>query len=520
VPLVDGRVVRGPRGLLLPGPELSVEALTGLVEAGVRVIHPQAAHPLLARLGAVPATARELLGDPAVRELVETSPEADDPDTVAAAVLALTQAAVAAGELEPGDLPWLGDLALPDTGDELAPASALALPGSIAAGLLDPDEIGIVADALVRTWGAPALVAAGVLDGLAVLKAEDVDLVDPGEQLDELEGFGAWASALADEGSVSVAGELMAVRDLDVVRREAWPEAVRAMASVPLTRAALVRAVRVRDRAGRARDVPSYTAWWLRRELALGATLDPAGDPALAAILDPAPSWVGALDDEVRRALGVVRRLDDLGSVDGTGAGALGLVLDRLADVARPVEVATLLRLWAWLARLPGPVTEVEPPTMVRALAGDRLVPVVVPAAEAVVVDGPMWLQRSDIGALVVAPAGLGEALADLLDLAVASDRAAGVVSGRAVSEPMPDAVARVVPGGRESWCRHEQLTVDGAEVTWWVDGEGRAHAVDEAALAPALAWAAGAWPRRHLIAAMLTDPATGERAALDAAYD
>ena len=53
VPLVDGRVVRDVRSCLLP--EGDVGALT---ELGLRVIHPAAVHPLLARLGARPGRRR------------------------------------------------------------------------------------------------------------------------------------------------------------------------------------------------------------------------------------------------------------------------------------------------------------------------------------------------------------------------------------------------------------------------------------------------------------------------------
>ena len=53
VPLADGRLVRGPRGLLLPGPGLAHP--DQLAVLGLRVVHPEAAHPLLARLGAAEA---------------------------------------------------------------------------------------------------------------------------------------------------------------------------------------------------------------------------------------------------------------------------------------------------------------------------------------------------------------------------------------------------------------------------------------------------------------------------------
>src|SRR5215467_9431275 len=111
VPLADGRLVRGPRGLLLPGPGL--EHPGRLAALGLRVVDPEAAHPLLARLGAVEATPRGVLADPATRAAVANSYDAaaeagyddDGPERVADAVLGL----VAAANAERAEYPWLAD---------------------------------------------------------------------------------------------------------------------------------------------------------------------------------------------------------------------------------------------------------------------------------------------------------------------------------------------------------------------------------------------------------------------------
>ena len=71
VPLADGRLVRGPRGLLMPGPGLDHPEQLSLL--GLRIVHPGAAARLLARLGAVEATPRTVLADPAVRAAVADS---------------------------------------------------------------------------------------------------------------------------------------------------------------------------------------------------------------------------------------------------------------------------------------------------------------------------------------------------------------------------------------------------------------------------------------------------------------
>jgi hypothetical protein len=498
VPLADGRVVRGARGLLLPPASMKADLLERLATAGVRLVHPEAAHPLLARLGALEATPRQLIQDPAVRELVETSPDAEDPDLVAATVLELVDAAE-------GDLPaldWLGDLALTDADGDLAPASALALPGSVAADVFDSDDIGLVAQDLVDRWGPATLVACGVLAGLSVVVADEVDLAEPSAL--ELDGFEIWASECISHGP-AVAGEIVAVRDLDVVRDDAWAQAVRAIAAQPETRTALVDPVRLRDQSGRGSDVPSYTSWWLRRELGLDARCDPDAEPAVRALLDPAPEWVSGLDREVRRVLGVVRDLGDL------SPATAAVVLDRMADPARGLELPDLVAVWAWLANSSA---DPLPPALVRAWNGSASVVV----ESAVVVDEPKWLQRKDLAPFVIA--AQGEALADLLDLDLASERADGRVTSIGVDVPVPDVVARLLPSAPADWCRHDRLEVDGCEVGWWVDGDRRVHAAAVDGLAPALAWVSGRWADRFALGTVLRDPGAIVGIEQDAAFD
>ena len=183
-----------------------------------------------------------------------------------------------------GDLDWLRDLPLPDEDGEPTPAGLLALPGSVAAELLDGDEIGLLHRDAVARWPREALVAVGVLDGLAAVAVEDPDLTDPPEVLADLDGFDDWADEVLRSGAV--VGSVAAVRDLDVVRADRWPELVRHLASEPELRRALLEPVRVRT-AERVTSAPSYTAWWLQRELGLAGTLAPptamrrrAGRPA------------------------------------------------------------------------------------------------------------------------------------------------------------------------------------------------------------------------------------------------
>ncbi len=440
-----------------------------LATLGVRVVDPEvaadpAARRLLERLGARPTAGRAALELPEVVHVVaaladDEAPAEPDPDgDPVRAVLTLVAAAVAAGGLAPGDLPSLADLPLPDDDGDPAPAGALALPGSAAARLLDHDAVGVVAAGILEAWGPEVLRAVGVLDGLAVLRAADVALDAPPEPaLEEaLDGVGDWLDELgglaADAfGSTlgATVGEVDAVRDLDLVLDDAWPEVLAMLAAAPDLRAALLTPVRVAGPAGGSVPGPSYAAWWLRERLAEGgAWADPDAPAALAALLPPAPPALAAADPAVRAALGAVRNASEL------DAQAVQGVLAGLADPRVDLDAGTALGIWAALAELAGTV-DVVPTDRVRVLHDGGTV--VVDADRASVAGDPMVLQRGDLGPFVVAPGPrAARDLADLLDLPLAADLARGVVDeGGARLADVPPAAAALLPGGSGRWCEH-----------------------------------------------------------------
>lgn len=511
VPLADGRVVRGVRGaLLVTGLGAGADALdlAPLARFGLRVVHPEAAAVtgaarLLERLGARPAGPRELLEDPAVRRAVEEAADrAEDGEDdeglegLVDAVLQLVRRALGSGALAPGDLPWLADLPLPAADGDVAPAGALVLPGSAAAELLDPDEVLPVAADAVAAWGEDVLEAVGVARRLGVVHASDVDVADLPDELDTLDGARAWAASLPPGTLV----EVVAVRDLDLVRPAAWARALEVLAVDPLLRSAVTEPVVVRRVDGTAARAPSYTSWWLRTRLGLGGHADPDADAVVAAVLPAAPAWVASADPALRSALGLVRSLDDLDD-DGWAA-----VLRSLVE--RPPAPAQLLAVYAALAAAADGVRLEAPDRLPVPEVGERVV--VVDAEKVAVVDAPMWLQRADLGALLPVPLGTAEAVADLLDLDLASERAAGQVTGTSVQCDVPEPVRWLLPGCPPRWREHETLTVDGVAVDWWVDGHGTTavvHAVTLAGLARGLAQAAGRWDLRLPVEAVLLDP-------------
>jgi hypothetical protein len=515
VPLADSRLVRGPRGLLLPGPDLEHPERLGVL--GLRVVDPGAAHPLLARLGAVEATPRGVLGHPATRAAVEAACDDEDPAAIADVVLDL----VAAAHAEPGEYPWLADLVLPDAAGEWCPAGELLLPGGSLASVVAADApFGIVGSQTLDRYGAATLEAAGVLSSFELLTAHDVDLGDPGLDLDAVEDWAWHTRERLPRGTVPpVALEVLAVRDLELVDPDRWPRALELLAAPPL-RAALTEPVRVRLADGRHTDMPSYTAWWLRRHLVLGGRRPadlraPDADPLLAGLYDDAdPAIADALADPViARALGVRTTLADL-LTDPDGPDEL---LGRLADPARTVSRTQLRALWAALASADLTPDDVTPPDGVRAVRGEEVV--TADAEEVLVLDAPdLWPLAAD-RPLVLAPHDLAERLADLLDLPLASEEIPGVVESSGQRSPVPAVVHAVLPDAPASYLAHDRLIADGRDVPWrYRDGE--VHAASQEGLAGGLAWAAGRWRLRHLLAALLSTPDAAGRLLAEADLD
>ena len=533
VPLADGRLVRGPRGLLLPGAGL--EHPDRLAVLGLRVVAPEAAHPLLTRLGAVEATPRTVLDDAATRaavaasfdNAVEAGYDDDGPERVADTVLGL----VAALNAEPGEYPYLADLALPGDDGDWYPAGELLLPGSPLAEVIAPDgPFGTIEQSVLDRHGAQALEAVGVHVSFGLLTVEDVELDESASDLD-LDGAADWSADSrarlgddADDGLPyepvpPVALELTAVRDLDLVDPGRWPRALELLARPPL-RAALTEPTRVRLADGRHADVPAYTAWWLREHLVLdsrrpGDLRTPDSDPLLAGLYEAIGDSAGALADPViARALGVRTSLADL-LADPGGPDEL---LTRLADPARPVSRRQLRSLWAALATADALTPElITPPDRVRAIAGAEVV--VADADDALILDAPdLWPLLAD-QPLVLAPYRLAARLAELLDLPLASEEIAGTLDSAGQRRPVPPAIAAIVADAPSHYQAHDKLTVDGIELGWrYCDGE--IHAAAPAGLASAIAWQAGRWPLRHLLTALLTSPEAAARLLADADLD
>ncbi|NJP67029.1 molecular chaperone Hsp90 [Streptomyces sp. ventii] len=517
VPLADGRTVVGPRQVLLPLPGGDP---AGPARLGLRVAHPDAVHPLLEKLGAAPATGRAVLETPQVRALVTAAHDGElwDEDAPDAAELAeIVLGLVADAELAPGDLPWLAALPLPDEDGEMTPAYELVLPGSPFQQVIREGELAACEQAFADRWGEGPLTAVGVQAGFPLVRAADV-VLDPDElvpgdsevpepdDVGLLDAVEVWCEDLLDALPESdlppVAGELLAVRDLELVDDDQWPR-VLAMLSAPPLRDALVRPLRVRMPDGTVATARPYTAWWLRGAPVLGgrrpAGLRAAGgDPLLAGLYEPADT--ADADPEVLRALGVRTSADALLAEPG-GAAEL---LSRLADAELPVVADQLHGLYTLLAAFDP--EEVTLPDEVRAVAADGRI-VVVPAGDAAVADAPDLLASAgDRPLLPVDPRHAAE-LAAVLDVPLLSSLLPAPVSGPGTEHPVPDAARELLGEDAPATYReHEELLVEGVAVDWR-HLDGTVHAATVEGLAAGLAWAAGQWPRRFELAALLEDP-------------
>ncbi|MDQ3405886.1 MAG: hypothetical protein M3548_21255, partial [Actinomycetota bacterium] len=493
VPLADGRTLPGPRGTILIDGDPELLDLIGHAEAGaLRVVHPEAAHPVLERLGARPGGPVDLLDGGGLQDAVERSVDDAESGMDVAGLASIVLRLVRDAHVRPGERTWLGALALKDSVGDWRRADELALPGSPLLDVLDEDSpVGVLSAEVAAQWPPSVLTALGVLDAFALVVDDaptgpDHDLADEARWWDTHEEPPA---------------RLLAVRDLDLVTDDAWPKALALLAAEPET--------------WRALHAPGgHTGWWIARHAVLAGAAPtswrmPDADE-LVGIYDVLPD-VG-VDRGVLAAVGVRSVL----AVDGADDAEDLLV--RLADPDRTIPPGAVLRTHAALAEalVDGVVdpADVRLPIGVRTLAGTV-------SSDCVVLDAP-WL-LAVLPADQVVSAGpdfaLAEPLAELLDVELATDDIDGEPTSDGELVPWSDlgAVAAAcellgVPIPQGGAIVHDKLVVrvgdDEHHVAWWV-ADGVAHCEDTPeALSRALAWTTDRWAERHTFAALVDEPA------------
>ncbi|MGH3630058.1 MAG: sacsin N-terminal ATP-binding-like domain-containing protein, partial [Sciscionella sp.] len=417
VPLLDGRLAIGPRGVLLADARL-LELISTMHEgAGVdlAIAHPDALDERLALLGARAAGPVELLesgelGD-RVRNLLPDAQSGLDVDAMVTLVLRLVEAAGA----DQRRFPWLGELPLSDVDGELRKAAELVMPGAALLDVLDADAVGaegplgVLAAVELLRCDAPTLTSIGVLDGFAVL-----DITDPVGPEHELPQEADWWRAI--DAEVNPPARMLAIRDLDLVADDAWPTALRLIERDPAAREAL-------------HSGESHPAWWIARHGLL------AGRPPRDWRMPDAAPLAGlfpdlpALDLDERTLTAVGVRTDLVVASEDDAAELLG----RLADGPEVMDPTTVLRVHRALADALNDglvlASRVDPPQYVRAGTG-----VLIPARDACCVDRPWLLDLCGPDSAVLVDFGDGEpdvpegtdralALAELLDIELASER-------------------------------------------------------------------------------------------------
>ncbi|SDI52346.1 hypothetical protein SAMN05192558_108373 [Actinokineospora alba] len=491
VPLADGRTLPGPRGtVLLDGAADLLDLLAHTEVGALRVVHADAAHPVLEKLGAHVGVPIDVLDG--LQETVESSLDDAESGVDTSGLVSVVLRLVRDSGVRAGDKPWLGALALPDSVGDWRRADELALPGSPLLDVLDEDSpVGVLSADLAAQWPESVLIALGVLDAFALVVDEnptgpDHDLADEAD----------WWDASPDPPS-----RVIAVRDLDLVTEDAWPRALALLASEPDTWRAL-------------HEAGGYTGWWISRHAVIGGAspgewrMPEARE--LAGLYDEVPD-IG-VDPRVLAAIGVRTELTIDSPEDAEE------LLGRLGDLDRAVNPGTVLRAHAALAE--AVVDEVLEPADVRPPAGVRTLAGTV-KDECSVLDAP-WL-LAVVGEDSVISAGpdfaLAEALADLLDLPLASEEVGGEPAPAGEFVPWADlgAVAAAcdllgvdVPEGGAMV--HDKLVIQCADgdhpAPWWVH-DGIAHCEDTPqALARALAWTTDRWLDRHTLAELIEDPA------------
>ena len=345
VPLVGGRLLRSARAAVVSeGDPVAADELTAL---GIDVVHPDAEHALLRRLGAVPFSPTSAF-DLALVHRIEAATE-DDPDR-AVAMLAAAAGLLARAGVAPGELPALGRVPVPTDDDGWRPASTVLLPGSV----LD-DVVARSAPRLDRDLAATSppegWAALGVLAQLTAVSVHDV-VLDPAEWSDRVPDGDEWCGAMADLVGVTdpaalFAPEVTFVRGIDLVEGLDWADVARLLSPEPVYRALTERCVVLTDD-GRRVEVPSPAAWWLRETPLLDGRCPVdvrlPGDERLAPFfpLVRAPEGVSL---ELLEAIGVHTTLDRwLQTPDGVDE-----LLDAMADPDVDVTAELAAAIYAQL---------------------------------------------------------------------------------------------------------------------------------------------------------------------------
>ncbi|MEU1022928.1 molecular chaperone Hsp90, partial [Streptomyces sp. NPDC005904] len=111
--------------------------------------------------------------------------------------------------------------------------------------------------------------------------------------------------------------------------------------------------------------------------------------------------------------------------------------------------------------------------------------------------------------------------LAELFQVRRLSETAAVEPAGQGVERAVPEPVRTLLGAATpRTYVEHDELVAGGVELDWRRTPDGTVHAATLEGVAAALAWAAGQWPRRFEVAALLEDPSRTAELARDRWFD
>lgn len=505
VPLADGRVVRGVRSTTLARGHSDQLAVLG-----VDVVHEDAEHPLLERLGARPFDVKHVLDAAFVRRVTDA---ADHDDDVARQMVVAAATLLADSAVEPGDLVAVADVPVATRDDGWVRAASVVLPGSALDAVADPSAPRL-ADDLAAQVGDSAWAALGVLTALTPVTLHEQPL-DPYLWDQLMVDGGDWCAAAADVAAADDPGDLFApevtiVRGVELLETASIEDCAPLLAAPQVARALMAPTV-VLSGGGRRVSVPAPAAWWLSEIPILDgrcpAEVRVAGDDRLEPFfpLTPLPAGV---DEDLLTAIGVHTTLERWLQAPG----GVDEVLQALADESVPVPPEVLVDVLVAIAKVDDEQLP-DPPRRVRVIVDDTTA--VVDAEDAVVAVAPhhlMVLKASYMPGT--------HRLAEVLDLATSDDAWCGAseLSGTGVERPVP-----ALPGPLTlpaTYREHDELRVGGAAVDWWVTDDAEVHACTLDGLARGLAWVSGRWASRFELADALANPGDAGGLDLERLYD
>lgn len=482
VPLIDGRLVHGPRGCLVVAGEQNQKLRERLLVAGqylgLRLVDPivvadEPCLDIVLQAGAQRFTAQEFLQRGELRRWVQELHE--DPDNAGRlpgiqeiAPLGQTQGNTAAmpawqlcfetmclaldehydqlsgageGQGPATKIPHdftapnalvqttpanpisdlFGQVLLPDSDGEPCPAGELTLTPAGVLSWFDPDLCSQLDDSAAENYSKETFTTLGVTAALTATTFDLVDLSDSPMGLLSCDGFEEWVETLPP----GIATSVSVIQGLEFIATRHWRSALQLIGDDPELLQTLDQKVEIQGHDGHTYSRASFSLWWLRRELDLAGTTN---DPQLQRWLPAAPGSVVHLPSTLLTMLGVATSYQEL------NADMWHQVLESMGHKTTQPEPHELAECWlhfnAWidtaslsagssLSSTSSPL-ELQLPEFLWVPSFDG--PAYVESADLVVSPQRRWHFHPGAGPLIPVCGHRADRIAEVLDLALWSE--------------------------------------------------------------------------------------------------